>query len=277
MISFLSRRKGSSEDKTSWLTWAARFGYAACGTVYLAIGLAAVAVALGIADDPAGAHDVMVLVASQPFGPFALAALGIGLAGYAALNFAGAISDPERRGVSLMGLITRAVDILTGTLYISLALAALGIVMNPADNATKIVVAWAATVLALPFGKQLLAMIGGSLIVSGGYLFYRTSQEPFGEMLDRRSLSPDTRRWIVFAARVGTAARGVIFVVCGLFAIRAAITSSAESVGDVGDALATVGSTTFGPVLLAAVGAGFIAYGGYQLAKARYQRIATSD
>ena len=245
--------------------------------MYLAIGLAAVAVALGMADEPAGSHGIMMLVARQPFGPIVLAALGIGLAGYAALNFTGAISDPERRGVSVAALVTRAVDVLTGTLYIALAVAALGIVMNPVESATKMVVAWAAAVLALPFGNILLMTIGAALVVSGGYLFYRTSQEPFGEMLDRRSLSPGTRRAIVFAARAGTAARGVIFVVCGLFAIRAAVNSSPDSVGDVGDALATIGGTVFGPVLLAIVGAGFVAYGGYQLAKARYQRITTGN
>jgi hypothetical protein len=116
--------------------------------------------------------------------------------------------------------------------------------------------------------------IGIALVMSGGYLFYRAAREPFGEMLDRRSLSSVARRAIALAARAGTAARGAIFIICGMTAIRAAKGSELGEVVDVGDALSTLGDVPFGPLLLAIVGAGFVAYGGYQLAKARYQRIA---
>lgn len=63
--------------RETWLTWAARFGYAACGIVYLAIGFVAAAVAFGLAEEPTGSHGVMNALADQPFGPLALAALGI--------------------------------------------------------------------------------------------------------------------------------------------------------------------------------------------------------
>lgn len=255
------------------LVWAARFGYAACGIVYSAIGLAAVAVAIGTSAEPTGSHGVMIFLSRQPFGPILLAALGVGLAGYAALNLVGAISDPERRGVTLFAMVARAADVLTGVLYITLAVAALGIVIDPARDASNIVVTWAAGVLALPFGTVILGAIGAALMVSGAYLFYRSSQEPFGEMLDRRELSHRTRKGIALAARAGTAARALIFMICGWFVIRAATADSAEAVGDVGDALATIERAAFGPLLLSVVGAGFIAYGAYQLAKARYQRI----
>ncbi len=258
------------------LVWAARFGYGACGVVYSAIGIAAVAVAIGLAAEPRVSHGVMLFLARQPFGPILLAALGVGLAGYATLNFAGAISDPERRGVSLFGIVARAVDVLTGVLYITLAVAALGIVIDPSRDGSNIVVTWAAGVLALPFGPLILGAIGAALIVSGAYLFYRASQEPFGEMLDRRVLSHRTRKAIALAARGGTAARALIFMICGLFVIRAAIADSADAVGDVGDALATIERAAFGPLLLGVVGVGFVAYGVYQLAKARYQRISST-
>lgn len=267
----------SNTREFSWLKWAARFGYAACGIVYVAIGLAAIAVALGLAKEPAGTHGVIAFLARQPLGPIVLAGLGIGLAGYAALNFAGAISDPERRGVSLFGLATRSIDVLTGALYIALALAALAVVIDPSSDGTGTAVKWAAGILALPFGSAILWLIGAALVVSGGYLFYRASQEPFGEMLDRRSLSLGARSAIALAARAGTAARGLIFAICGLFVIRAASSARADGVADVGDALATVGRAAFGPLLLGVTGAGFIAYGAYQLAKARYQRIRSAS
>lgn len=269
------RARLAAPPPDTWLNWAARFGYAACGVVYVAIGTAALAVAVGLAEEPAGSHGVMRLLAEQPLGPFVLAALGIGLAGYAALNFAGAISDPEGRGVSLWAIMIRSVDALTGALYVALAVAALGTVIDPAREVTDVAVMWASKILSLPAGSWLLASLGAVLILSGGYLFHRALQEKFGEMLDRRELSRGSRRVIALAARAGTAARGLIFAICGLLVVRAALDSSPEIVGDAGDALTMIRDAAFGPLLLAVVGAGFVAYGAYQLAKARYQRITS--
>lgn len=271
------RARLASPPPETWLNWAARFGYAACGVIYLAIGIAAIAVAIGLAEEPAGSHGVMQFLARQPLGALVLLALGAGLAGYAALNFVGAISDPERRGASPWAIMIRAVDALTGALYVALAVAALGTVIDPAREVTNVAVMWAGRILSLPAGPWILGLLGVVLILSGGYLVFRAFQEKFGEMLDRRVLSPGSRRAIAVAARAGTAARGLIFAICGMLVVRAALNSSPEIVGDAGDALTMIGKAAFGPLLLTVVGTGFIAYGAYQLAKARYQRIASLD
>ncbi|MGK2961067.1 MAG: DUF1206 domain-containing protein, partial [Gemmatimonadaceae bacterium] len=193
---------------------------------------------------------------------------------YAMLNIAGAINDPEGRGASLPGILVRAADALTGALYIALAVAALAIVVAPEGNGISGAVAWAKGILALPYGAALLGLIGLALVSGGVYLLYRAWDEPFGNMLDRRSLSADARWAISVAARVGTVARAVIFGICGMFVIRAAAGAAPDRVADVDDALAMIGQAAFGPLLLVVAGAAFVAYGGYQLAKARYQRIS---
>jgi len=269
-----SWRKRSSRTKETWFTWAGRFGYAACGVVYTVIGLLAIAAALGLSKEPTGSHGVLHFFAQLPFGPLALAGLGVGLAGYAALNFAGALRDPERRGVTGWGLFSRALDALTGALYVMLAITALVMIVDPQHDANETAVASVDRLVRMPLGSLIVSTIGMALMVSGGYLFYRAVKEPFGDMLDRRSLSSLVRRMISFAARAGTLARGVIFAICGMTALRAAGSNELERVADIGDALAEIGSATFGPLLLGIVGAGFVAYGAYQLAKARYQRIA---
>jgi hypothetical protein len=48
-------------------------------------------------------------------------------------------------------------------------------------------------------------------------------------------------------------------------------------VTDVDDALSAIGDATFGPLLLGLMGLGFVAYGLYQLGKARYQRVIDVD
>lgn len=269
----LRRRLGLASDTApAWLIWAARFGYAACGFLYIAIGFVAAAVAFGLGEEPTGSHGIMKFLARQPLAPLLLVTLGVGLAGYAALNIAGAISDPERRGMSMEGMMLRSIDIVTGALYLALAFAALGFLVGTSDS-SETAAALAEKLLSIPFGSTILALIGISLIVGSVYLFVRAAREEFGEMLDKREASKQMRSTIVLAARAGTAARGVIFAICGVFAIRSAMSRSPQRIGDVDDALAAIGGTAFGPLLLGAMGAGFIAYGVYQLGKARYQRV----
>lgn len=257
------------------MTWAARFGYGACGSVYAMIGIAAISVALGMASEPKGSHGVLRFFAALPFGPVALAGLGAGFAGYAALNFAGALNDPERRGVTAWGLVTRGADVLTGALYVLLAIAALALIIDPTQRADDMAARRVEEMLRTRSGTLAVTAAGALLILSGLYLFYRAAREPFGEMLDRRMLSPIARRGIAIAARAGTAARGVIFAICGAMLARAADGDASRTIGDVGAALSAVGGAAFGPILLALTGGGFVAYGGYQLAKARYQRITS--
>jgi hypothetical protein len=244
--------------------------------VYAAIGFAAVAVAAGIADQPTGSHGVMRFLARQELGPLLLLALGAGFAGYAALNITGAISDPERRGESLAGMFLRTLDVLTGALYVALSAAALALLRGARVDNNRAVTEFAERVIALPFGRMLLVLGGVALIASCGYLLLRAFTESFGEMLDKRALSRKAHAIVEGAARAGTVARSVIFGICGAFAIRAGIGESPESVGGVDDALRALAGMPFGRVLLAAVGAGFVAYGVYQLAKARYQRITAA-
>ena len=271
---FWRRRAGRNRD--TWLTYAARFGYAACGIVYLVIGIAAITAALGVSRRPTGSHGVLHFFADLPLGPFALAALGVGLAGYAALNFAGALNDPERRGVTFSGLFARGVDVLTGVLYLFLAISCLAMIVDPDHQANSVIAGSIRRLLRSSWGSFVLWMLGIGLLISAGYVFYRAIKEPFVEMIDRRSLSALAHRAIEIAARVGTFARAVIFGVAGILAMQAAGGRATRVVADIGDALAALGSSRFGPVLLILVGTGFVAYGVYQIAKARYQRITTT-
>ena len=273
----LRRRVGlRSQTDKAWLIWAARLGYAACGFIYVVIGLVAIAVALGLRDEPTTSRGVMQFLSRQPFAPLMLAALGIGLTGYAALNVTGAISDPERRGLTISGLMLRAIDIATGALYVTLAFGALGHLVGDSSNRYT-AEAFAEKLLANPFGPALLGLFGVSLLISAGYLLMRAITEEFGHMLDRRQLSSRIRAAIGIAARAGTAARAVVFGICGILSIHAAFSHSSYRVTDVDDALTAIGSAAFGPLLLGFMGLGFVAYGLYQLGKARYQRVIDVD
>jgi hypothetical protein len=258
------------------LIWAARVGYAACGFIYFVIGIVAIAVALGLGSEPTSSRGVMEFLARQPFAPLLLVALGVGLIGYAALNVTGAISDPERRGLSITGLALRSIDILTGALYVALAFAALGLIAGSTAHEYS-AEELAENVLSTSTGRVVIGLFGVSLLISAGYLLVRSMTEEFGHMLDRRLLSRGARMAIGVAARAGTAARAVVFFICGMFALRAALSGSPHKVADVDDALAAIGNAAFGPLMLGILGCGFVAYGIYQLGKSRYQRVIDPD
>jgi hypothetical protein len=268
----MRRRLGiRSQTDRGWLLWAARFGYAAVGSIYIVIGLFAMAVALGLSDRAQGPHGVMEFLSRQPFAPLLLVALALGLGGYAALNITGAITDPERRGFSFLGLAQRLADILTGALYVALAFVTLSFIVGTSHDvgtATEI----ARKIKPGPFGPLLIRIAGVSLLIGAGYFLIRAVSEDFGEMLDKRSASKRARRIFEVAARTGTAARAIVFAVCGVFAIRSA-SRPYEDVADVGDALNSIGHAAYGQILLALMGVGFVAYGLYQMGKARYQRV----
>ncbi len=263
----------AAASQRSWLHWAARAGYAACGIVYVAIGAIALAVATGLAERPGDAQRVMRLIERLPLGKVLVITLGVGLLGYAALNLVGAVRDHEERGRTLSGMFERAADALTGAVYIALAGAAVRIVAAPSREGGRVIEAWASGLLILPGGIAMMWCVGLALIGAGAVLVRRGLVEPFEEVLDRRELSSVAWRALAGAARFGTLARGTVLGVCGLLVIEAGATRRPEHVGDVGDALSAIETTPAGTVLLAIVGLGFIAYGAYQLAKVRYRRV----
>ena len=99
-VELAEERDDTAGATRAWLGWAACVGYAACGAVYIVIGLIAAAVTVGAAERPGGAQRAMGLLARQPLGEVLVVALGIGFLGYAALNLSGALRDPEGRGAA---------------------------------------------------------------------------------------------------------------------------------------------------------------------------------
>ena len=268
----LDRRGHAPPVSRSWAVVIARLGFAACGIMYVGIGLTAAAVAMGLARQPRDASGVLRVIARQPLGEIMLAVLAAGLVGYAAMSIVGAVQDPDEHGRSATGLLIRASDVLAGALYMTLAASAVRLIAQPRRGGFEIA-ALADRLLSLPLGAAALALVGLAIVGAGGFLLDKAFRKPFGARLDRRELTRRARRWIIAAARVGTAARGVIFVVCGGAAIRAALERSPKRVAGVGDALTALGNAAIGPWLLAAMAVGFTGYGIYQLAKARYRRL----
>lgn len=266
-------RRAAQERSRSWLRWAARLGYLARGIVYVLMGLFALAVAVGLADRAAGSGRVLAHVARVPFGELLLALLAIGLLGYATLSLVASATTPETRQRGLLALPARAADAIVGAVYLALALLAIRLIGEPELRSGDLGERWARHVLALPAGAWLLGAGALTVLATGGVLLYRAARFPFGDRLDRRRLGAVGRAAIIAAARLGTAARGIAFAICGAYALRAAVRDDPASVRGLGGALASLGRSAAGPWLLALVAVGFVAYGAYQIAKVRFRRL----
>ncbi|HYD53159.1 MAG TPA: DUF1206 domain-containing protein [Gemmatimonadaceae bacterium] len=264
-------RRGADHAPRRWLSWVARLGYATSGLVYLAIGLAGLAVAVGISDRARGHHDVLVAATALPLGRVALASLAVGLACYAAMNLMGGVADTYGVGRGIRGWVMWGGDVLVGGLYLSLAATAVRLLAQPGRTAGPTAAAWAAQVMSAPAGRAMLAAVGIAVLLAGVFLVHKAVDAPFAGRLDRRRLGARAVRWLLLAARVGTAARGALLVVCGLAAIGAANHRAPTWVAELADGLDLLAEGRTGPLLVGLISAAFAAYGVYQFAKARYR------
>jgi hypothetical protein len=70
----------------------------------------------------------------------------------------------------------------------------------------------------------------------------------------------------------GSLARAVVFVLTGVFLVRAAVLSSADQAKGLDAVFRSVASSRYGPWLLALIASGLFCYGLYCLLEARYPR-----
>ncbi len=81
-----------------------------------------------------------------------------------------------------------------------------------------------------------------------------------------------------YRSRFGVAARGVVFVIAGVFLVLAALRTDEQEVRGLGGALSAIlEQPFFGNFLLGIVAVGLVAYGLLMVAVARYRRIAPRD
>lgn len=256
-----------------WFVALARLGFAMRGVVYLGIGLVGLAVALGVTERPRSALGVVRLISRLPLGDVMSMTLAAGLAGYAALNFAGAWRDPFDYGAGLRGWVLRGADAVSGAIYLALAAAIVRLLAEPGTRSAQVAVDWAARVLGLPLGAVWLAGIGVAVTAAGVFLVRKATLSTYDTKLDRRALGEPVRCWISRLARLGTLARAAVFIVCGSSVIQAARHGEPARVATVTGGLEALGAGVLGPFVLGFISVGFAGYGAYQVVKTRHRRM----
>jgi hypothetical protein len=269
--------RDNAEDVAAgpWTKALGRAGLVAKGITFGIVAAIAlkVAVARGgqIEDRPGALHEL----ADSSLGKILLAALAVGLAGYALWRFAQALlgrelETGEREGVlKRIGLVARA------ALYSWLAYLCADLVLDAnssagggkkEDDAT-------ARALDLPLGRWLVAAAGLAVIGAGAFNLYRGLSGSFRKDLKEEQMGDQERRWYTGLGVIGHSARGVVFVLAGFFLARAAWEYDPKEAIGLDGALAKLAHQSYGHVLLGLAGAGLLAYGLFCLVQARYREL----
>jgi hypothetical protein len=261
----------------------ARFGYAAKGVVYVLLGALAAMAALGHADgEVTGSKGVMQTLGQHPFGMILLGIVALGLAGYALWQFIRAIEDPENEGSDGKAIAKRAGFFGSGIIHVGLTVYAIGIVIgaraaNSGDGTGDAnAQSWSAWAMSFPLGRWLVGGVGVGFLIYGLLQIVRAFKADLDKRLRLFEMPAEAVRAVVTVSRIGVAARGVVFGIIGTFLAQAAYHENPHEARGIGGALMAVQRQPYGPWLLVIVAFGLIAYGVYQLVRARYRQISAS-
>lgn len=260
------------ETSKGWIEKGARFGHFTKGVLYGLIGTLALQVSLGTGGQVAGGEEAARFVGHQPFGQVLLVLIAVGLFGYAAWRVIESINDGEHKGSDSSGLAKRAGAFGSGVVNGALGVIVLQMALGQSrggDGAST----WVAKLLAQPFGPALVGVIGAGIVITGVVQFYQAYSKKFLEMFRWHAMSPKERRWVTRMGQVGYASRGVVFPIIGVSLLRAALDRNASETRGVREALLEIAHSTAGQVLLGLVAVGFLAFGLFMVASARYRQM----
>ncbi len=239
----------------------ARLGYAANGVVNVVVGWIALQLALtgGGGGQEASPSGALRTLAEQPFGVVLLGVILVGFALLAVWQIASAVTGGE--------VADRVKAAGKGVTYVVLAVLTWGIVTGSGGSGGGSA-GMTASLMAQPFGRVLVAVIGLGVVAVGGYHVVKGWTRRFLRDLEERPAP-----WAVTAGRAGYVARGIALVVVGGLFVTAAATSDPQEAQGLDGALQAMLQVPFGRVLLGLVALGFVAFGVYSFARARYARV----
>jgi Domain of Unknown Function (DUF1206) len=259
-----------------WIERAARFGYTAYGVVYVLVGVLSVRAALGAGGETAGQEGALQTILLAPLGRVLLGLVALGLLGYAMWRLFQGVLDPDDEGRDTKGLAKRSDHVVNGLFHAALAVSVGRVALGSGGGGGGGPDDWTATLLQQPLGRWLVGAVGAGIFAIGLFQFYRAYDVKFMEKLKPGEMGPREKMWTRRAGRLGHAARGVVFLVMGVFLTQAALHSDPDEARGLGGALSALAAQPFGPYLLGLVALGLVAFGLFMFVVARYRRIRTS-
>lgn len=241
-----------------------RIGFAARGIMYVTIGY--LALQFGRSEGGTGALRYL----ANGSGKLLLAVMALGFLAYGVWRLSEALVDTEGHGADMKGIAARLGGAVSGIVHLGLAALAtnLSFGQNRGGSGSGAEEGAAAT-LSLPGGMILLMLVGLVLIGTGIWQILKAVRADFLRPLDGAA---SKQAWVLWLGRTGYAARGIVFVITGWFALQAGMSSDASDAGGMEQALGALTGE-----LLAAVALGLLLFGLFSFVEARYRRITDPE
>jgi len=250
----------------------ARVGLVAYGIVHLLVGWLALQVAWGGSSENADQSGALQQLAEQPFGTVLLWVLAVGLAALAIWQATEAIwgVHESERGKKLRKQATTGGK---AVIYLLLGISAARFAMGSGQSSSQSQQDTTQGVLGWPGGQFIVAVAALVVIAIGGANIYRGVKKKFLRDLDTGSLPAKARRTLTRLGQFGHIAKGIALALVGLLLGYAAVTYDPEKATGLDGAMRTIVEQPFGKFLLTAVALGFVAFGIFAFAQARYRRM----
>jgi hypothetical protein len=252
----------------------ARLGYVSRGLVHLVIGGLAVRLAMGeVGGKTVSSPEAVSELAHGGRTP--LLVVAVGLVGYGIWRFAQALADTERKGRKLGGIIGRIGQFVNGVLHLALAPVAFKLAMGIKTDTRDHTKHYVAQVMAKPFGRVAVAIVGVILIVSFCSQLRESIRAKFAKDFDGADMRPIGRRAAVVIGRVGIGMRAFTFGAMGAWLLSAAWHLDPHEAKGLGEALGALRQQPYGSILFTAIAFGILAYALFCFIYAQFRRIGT--
>lgn len=255
-----------------------RVGWAAKGVVYVVAGVLAIIVVFksfgwsSTTNKEASPTGAIKTIAGTTGGPLLLWSLAVGMLLYAAWRVVSAFmpgSNDAKSWAKRIGFVVSAV------IYTTFAITAISLARSttaPADGNSK-VTTLTGRIMAHSDGRFLIGVVGAIVIGVGLYRFAKGVKQDVSEELDLSGMSPERVRWTRKLGAVGEVGRGIAIGLIGFFLLRAAITFDATQATGLDGALRRLTVQSWGPLVVAVVGIGFVSYGVFCLETFTHRRL----
>jgi hypothetical protein len=239
----------------------ARVGYAASGVLHLLIAWLALQLAWGGGSGSADSSGALAELGSTPVGAVLLWVVTAGFALLGLWQFTELIGPGEAKDkVKSLG---------KGVLYLVLAGTSLRIAAGGSSSGGgEQTSSMTGTLMAQPFGRILVAVVGAVVIGVGVYHVVKGARSTF-----LRDLRENPGRWITRAGRLGYIAKGIALILVGALFVVAAVQADPEEAQGLDGALRSLLELPLGPVLLTVIAFGIAFYGAYSFGRARYAKV----
>ncbi|WP_165700817.1 DUF1206 domain-containing protein [Alienimonas californiensis] len=274
----------TDDQAVTWLDYAARVGYLAKGLVYGLVGVLAGKAAIEVGNSPPGQEDAFQAIIEAPFGRVILGLTAVGILGYVVWRATQVILDPDGKGDGWKGWFIRGGYAISGLAYLVMGFQAgtfawRGTTYDVGDAAGNATGSEKATglMLGIPFGWIPVILAGAVFVGIGFHHFWRSWTAKFMKDYDHTEMSDAERKVVRPIGVIGLAARGVTFLLIGLFLIRAGWWQNAGQVKGLEGAFESLLGYTWGWIALLALAIGFVLYGLYCVSRAKYRRFVEGE